>query len=453
MSQVNGQPMSDRLIESYAFLEALYQRPIRPVREVGLSRSEWLMNGLTGPHEAYPSVHITGSCGKGSTTTMMGSMLSAQGYKVGLFRSPHFDDYRERIVIGAEAISEPDWLRWFEAVREPASQLEQTEFGRPSLFEFLWAMAAAHFAEEGVDIAVVEVGMGGRLDATNVLNPEVSVVTTVSLEHTAILGPTEEAIATEKAAIIKSGSHAVTAVDHRGALKVIQDRCRQVGAPLWRVGEEIGVEDGFHSLGIKTPLREHRDIRLSLAGSYQVGNAAVAIGAIDALVVRGHAVSADAVRAGLASARLPGRFEIFAGNPVVVLDGARNRASAAALRQSVTSSFAGKKVHLVIGVLDDKDAGGVADELAPLVESVSVAPPPYAQRTVRLGRLVQEFRRLGKTVSEFGSAGEAMERAMNVAGVEDVVLVTGSLYLVAEARRSLIRASGKTLTATTRIGA
>jgi len=232
--------------DSIQLLEALYRKPLVPARLAGLRRTYTLLNLLDNPHRGIRTIHVSGTAGKGSTTTMVGSILTAAGFQTGLFRSPHLRHYPERIAVGEDEINEGDWLRLFQQVWPLVEMLAQNEpaeyrLGRPSLFEVLFAMSSLYFRECQVEWAVVEAGIGGRFDPTNALAPDVAVITNVSLEHTRILGPTVAAIAGEKAAIIKPGGASVTAARDPEALEVIQSRARLVGSPLTIVGRDLQV--------------------------------------------------------------------------------------------------------------------------------------------------------------------------------------------------------------------
>jgi len=440
------------LLASFEYLEALYHRPILPPKTVGLRRIETLLELLGNPHRAFESVHVTGTCGKGSTATMIGSILTAAGMKAGIFRSPHLDTYRDRIGIGSGSVSEPDWLAAFEIVRLVAEDMEAGrvsgyDLGRVSLFEMVWAMAAYHYALTEVDFAVVEVGIGGRLSPTNVLLPEVSVVTNVSLDHTAVLGPTEVDIAREKARIIKPGNAATSAATQSDVIAVIRERAEETGSKLWLVGEEVRFDLHTHDLrgetfSVTTPLRRHDGLEVGMLGLHQVVNAATAVSALDLVSERGFAVSDEAVQRGLRAARLPGRFEVVSSDPLIVLDGARNVASATVLAQTVTDLFPDNPVTLLIGVLGDKDAEGIVDVLAPLARSAVVTEPPWEGRVGDLSRLETALRHHLAEVEFRPDAAEALAAGLAQTAGGGLLLVTGSLYLVAQIRQLLLGVSG-----------
>lgn len=442
---------SEPLDESFSYLESLYHQAILPPRDVGLKRIEYLLKRLASPHKEFAAVHVTGTCGKGSTTTMIGSVLTAAGYCTGLFRSPHLQTYRERMAIGDDLIDVDTWLEVFGRVRPVADEMRSGhatgyDLGRPSLFEFLWAMAAVYFAQAGVDLAAVEVGVGGRLSPTNVLRPRVAVLTNVSLDHTNILGPTETDIAREKAAIIKPGSRSCTAATQPEVLEQIRARASEVDSPLWILNEDVHCSMGRHDLtgetmSVETPYRRHADISVPLLGEHQVVNAATAVAAVDLLSKSGVDASPTAVAAGIASARFPGRFEVVSDEPTIILDGARNAASAAVLRRTMEDLYPGRRVVILLGVLGDKDAGAIVSELGPVSSTAVVTQPPWEARTGDPQALVCALNPYVEAVEYVENYELALEAARRLQTRGDVLLVTGSLYLVGAIRELLCRSS------------
>ncbi len=434
--------------ESFAYLEDLYKRPIVPPEVAALNRIGYLLDRLGNPEREFKSIHITGTCGKGSTATMTARILEAAGYRVGLFRSPHLETYRERIAIQSDPVDESDWLRAFQEVHPFVEAMENGtatgySLGRPSLFEVIWAMGALHFARSEVDMAVVEVGVGGRLSATNVLEPEVAVVTNVSLDHTALLGPTEESIALEKSQIIKTGSHAITAATQPPVLDVIRRRCDDAHSPLWVVGADVVPRVRMCDLqgevvDISTPVADHASLKVPLLGRHQVLNAATAVAASDAVGGRGVCVPAEAVRAGLKAAALPGRFEIIRREPLVILDGARNGASARVLRNTLDELFPDSDIVLMMGVLKDKDAEAIVDPLGLRSHCAVVTNPPWEGRQGDPERLMAALGRVVPEVSYISSVPEALEVGLSKVRDGGLLLVTGSLYLVAAVRKLLV---------------
>ncbi len=425
-------------------LDELWSRPIVPAARVKLGRATALLQHLDNPHTSFRSVHVAGSSGKGSTTTMVGTILQQAGNRTGYFRSPHLESYTERIAIDGVDISEPEWVACFEAVwpivcRMIDGSLPGYDAGRPSFFEVLFAMATVHFRSHGVEWAAVETGMGGRLDATNTLASEVAAITNISLEHTQVLGKTVRAIAGEKAAIIKSGSHAVTAAGG-DALDVIERRALDVGAPLMVIPRDVWFDVGDESVtGTELVLRSRHGLAITvdlpLGGRFQATNAATAVAVILALRERGVYISDADIIAAMESVRVPGRFEVMTGTPQVILDGAHNPAAAAAFRQSLDRMRLVKRVVLLFGALTDKNVEEMAAHLAPRADLVVLTTTPDTPRAFGAAGLEVHFK--GHRTLAIDDAGLALERALAETGPDDTLVVCGSLYLVGFVRARL----------------
>lgn len=437
--------MSWTFDESIAYLEKLHAEPLRRARETGLRRARALLECVGNPHLGLPSVHITGSCGKGSTTAMVESVLRASGIRTGLFRSPHLESYTERIAADGRDIDEASWVAAFARVhpaveRMRANSLPGYDLGRPSFGEVLFAMACLYWRDRAVEWAAVEVGLGGRLDATNVLASEVAVVTNVSLEHTAILGDTLAKIAGEKAAIIKAGSRAVTAAGAPEALSVIERRAREVGAPLIVVPRDVRSHIRQRRSTGQTISLISRDytaeVRLRATGDFQAQNAATAAAAVLALRSRGVNLPDDAIVRGLESAALPGRFECFPGQPLVILDGAHNPAEALAVRQTIDSVLPDEPLVLLFAAMADKSVPEMAAHLAPCARHVVVTRNPGSSRASPPDDLARAFSGRGSVVEAVEDPDEALDRCLALAGA-GTVLICGSLYLVGSLRRRL----------------
>ena len=305
-------------------------------------------------------------------------------------------------------------------------------------------MAALHFAESGVDLGVVEVGVGGRLSPTNVLAPLVAVLTNVSLDDTGFLGPTEADIAREKAQIIKPEGAVASAVTQPAVVEIVRERAHETGSTLWLVGRDVSSELATHdvhgeTLTVRTPVRDHTNLVVPLLGMHQAVNAATAVSAADLLTTLGIPVPDEAVHDGLAGVAFPGRFEIVSSDPLVILDGARNVASAHALRETLDDLFPGRPVILLIGVLGDKDAHGIVEELAPGAKSAIVTTPPWEGRVGDLSRLQSALNEHILDVRFIPEAEVALRAALEAQTGDDIVLVTGSLYLVAAIRHQLLQ--------------
>ncbi|MCC7138695.1 MAG: bifunctional folylpolyglutamate synthase/dihydrofolate synthase [Planctomycetes bacterium] len=415
-------------------------------RPFDLARMEALLDAVGRPERGPVTAHVTGSKGKGSTCRMLDAVLRAAGRgPVGLYVSPHLESLAERVSVDGRPVSGAALARATEALRPALRAAEGTE-RFPTFFEVLTAAAHVAFRAAGCRSVVLEVGLGGRLDATNVCTPSVTAVTTVELEHVKLLGDTVEKIAAEKAGILKPGVPCVTAVPATsGALAVVEARARAVGAPLDRVGREVTLSDVVAGPGPRLaltvagpdsapPLR----VEVPVAGEHQAGNAAVAVA-----MARRLGVGDDAVRAGLARVTLPARMEPVLARPTVVIDGAHTVASAQAARRALATCFAFRRLHLVVGALEEKDVRGI---LAPLLDGAASAvavtvESPRALAADALAALVREGAP-GATVGTAPDAATALATALARADADDLVLVTGSLYLAGAARAAARRLAG-----------
>ncbi|MFQ5986397.1 MAG: glutamate ligase domain-containing protein [Thermoplasmata archaeon] len=414
--------------ESLTYLYGLERLGVR----LGLDNVLQLLDRLGNPHETFPSVHVAGSKGKGSVCAFLDAILRKAGYRVGLYTSPHLVRFNERIRVDGEPISDADVLRLTEAIRPYAEAMRaQGAAYQPTFFEFTTALAFRYFKEQGVDIAVVEVGMGGRLDATNVLRPLVSIITHIEREHTQYLGKTVRRIAREKAGIIKEGVPVWT-VDQE-ALAVIATRADAVGAPLYVVGRDVRLErisGGLEGQKFSLADGERRTYRIPLLGTYQPENAALAYGAIRSLQEQGRAVGRRALREGFATTHWPARFEIVNHAPTIVVDSTHTPDGARRLRETVEEVFPGRKAVVVLGVLEDKNPRGIAAELAPVARRFIVTQPD-ATRAYPASAAAQALDPSDAIVMT--PIAKAIEYGLEEAGPTEIVLITGSLYTAGEA--------------------
>ncbi len=404
---------------------------------LGLDRTRELLARLGNPQDAVRFVHVAGTNGKGSTCAFIASILQKAGYRTGLFTSPYIVEFSDRIRVDGINISDADLLAVTLDVKAAADAMDD----HPTEFELMTAVAFLHFARSGCDIAVAEVGLGGRLDSTNVLeHPEICVITPISLDHTAILGNTIAAIATEKAGIIKPGVPVLTCPQDFEAASVIQNKAAQEDAPLTVVdfSQIAGVPEDFSYRGFS-------HLHASLHGAYQTKNAALAIEAVLQLRALGWKILDGAVEQGVASTQWPGRFEIVEGSPTFVIDGGHNVQGARALVESLDRSFPDRKPVFVIGVLEDKDYPTMLEILLPHGAAfVCTAPPnPRALSAYKLARAIrftcQDM--LGCTAErncyEAEDIPEAIQKACELAGPDGLVVICGSLYMVAEVKQAL----------------
>ncbi len=403
-----------------------------------LERMRLILDRLSRPHLAAPTVHVAGTDGKGSTAAMVASILSAQGYRVGLYTSPHLHSVTERIRVGMEPIGRGDFAALLFRLWPHALWVEREgSYGPMSFFEMMTAMSFDHFRERRVDFQVVEVGLGGRLDSTNVVEPEVSVITPVSLDHVATLGGTLALIAGEKAGIIKQGRPVVMAPQREEAAEVVRRVASERSAPLmevaagmtWRTVEADAGGARFRLCGA----RGSYDLRTRLLGAHQVENAATAVAAAETLVERGFALSPESIAAGIERAEWPGRLQALSdAGPLLVVDGAHNPAAARRLVQAVRAHFEFERVILVVGSLGGHAARDVLAHLAGLSPAV-VAVRSRHPRSVAASVVAESAREMGlRVVGEHEVVAEGVEWALDMARGGDMVLGTGSLSVAAE---------------------
>jgi len=404
-----------------------------------------LLGALEHPERAYPAIHITGSKGKGSVAAMTQAVLTAHGRRTGLFTSPHLVSYRERIQIDGRLIDPEEVVVGVERVDSAAAELERagTLDRTPTFFEVTTALALDWFARERVDVAVVEVGIGGRLDATNVLDSRVGVITTLELEHTDVLGPTLSEIAQEKAGIFHPGMTGVVGELPKEAARVVESEAARVGVPLWHAGTEVRVTDRTLSeegqmFSVHLPAQEWTGIHLPLLGRFQPGNAALALGAASRFVssVSGK-LDADQVRSGLATVHWPARLERIARRPELFYDVAHTPDSARAVAQSLAeiSPLADPvQSAVVFGCLRGKDVPRILDAFAPLARTLVAVPvrserglDPAEVRVAAVGRFPRIV--LARSVQEGLQLGRA------ATGADGLTLVVGSDYLIGELLR------------------
>ena len=444
-------PETIRYLESFINYEKI---PVYPYKEsLKLERIRDFLSAIGDPQDSLRCIHIAGSKGKGSTCAFIAYILREAGHKVGLYTSPHLSDFRERIRILTQnsklktqssefegMISENELSELIEKLKPAIEEYNKnSKYGPLSFFEVYTALAFVYFKEKKVDLAVLETGLGGRLDGTNAVNPLVCAITPISFEHTQKLGNTLREIATEKAGIIKVHSselvahslNVISAPQEEEAMKVIRNRCQEVGAKLCEVKKDIKYqkrEDGFD---IKGRLKEYRDLKIKLLGGHQIVNAAVAVGVIEALRDCGINIGDEAVREGSYNTIWPGRCEVISKNPLVILDGAQNIASAQALKKSIKENFNYKKLILVLGVSKDKDIKGICRELYDLADEIILTQadnPRAADPQI----LAQYFKNKATYIT--GNVKEAKALGKRIARKEDLILATGSLFVVGEFR-------------------
>jgi len=413
-----------------------------------LSRVERLLAAVGNPHAQFPAVHLAGTKGKGSTAAVIESCLRAAGYRTGFYTSPHLHTFRERIQVAGRKIAREEVVALVDEVRP---LIERTP--GVTTFEAITAIGFLYFCRSEVDVAVVEVGLGGRLDATNVLTPEVSVITSLSLDHTYLLGDTLGEIAYEKAGIIKPGVPAVSAPQRAEAIKVLEAISRGRGVPLTEVGRDWDYEPGPADMdGQAFTVRLVTDGGSELDGEYwmpllgrhQLENGTSAIAALDVLRQRGFHVPVEAVRAGLRDVHWPGRLEILSREPSLVVDCAHNPYSAQVLRRALEEWFPGQRWVLIFGASADKDIAGMLKALLPISEYTIVtrSDHPRAAAPIELADVVAS---VGGGAEVSLNMRKSLRRGLAVMDPGSGLLVTGSIFLVADAREEWARYTGAPL--------
>ncbi|MFH1485580.1 MAG: folylpolyglutamate synthase/dihydrofolate synthase family protein [Chloroflexota bacterium] len=402
-----------------------------------LRRMEQLLERLGNPHLGAHTVHVAGTKGKGSTAALISSALVASGLKTALFTSPHLHTMRERIVVDGEMITPEDFAALMTSLQPEVEAVHrQSSFGGLTTFEILTALAFAYFARRRVQFLVVEAGLGGRLDATNVVKPEVCVITSISLDHTEVLGHSLAKIATEKAGIIKAAAAVVCSPQRDEVLEVIGRICVEKGTRLISVGKDVrwrclDVTEMGQSFEVEGNL-DRCVLRIPLLGEYQLENAAAAVAALEELIARGAAVSRQGIALGFERVRWPGRLEVVGRSPAIVVDGAHNRYSAMKLMEAISQYFTFHRLILVLGTSSDKDISGIVDELVPFADEVIITRSRHP-RSASIAAILSEFNSRTKEVRVADDVPSAMAAALSAAKPTDLILATGSLFLVAEA--------------------
>ncbi|HOX54280.1 MAG: bifunctional folylpolyglutamate synthase/dihydrofolate synthase [Candidatus Omnitrophica bacterium] len=444
MNYIEAQDYLNSFINYETKLEFPYKESFK------LERMQDLLESLDNPQDAVKSIHIAGTKGKGSTSAYCANILKEAGFRTGLYTSPHLNTFRERIRIldgkiqdqdpyFSGMISEKDVCIYVERLKQGIERFnKKSSWDKLSFFEVYTALAFLYFKDKKVDFVVLETGLGGRLDATNAADSLVSVITPISFEHTQKLGNTLKEIATEKAGIIKKKNQVVvSAIQPDEALSAIKKRCQEFDAKLYVMGKDIFFEELFSDINGQVfnyfdSFCEYANLRTSLLGSHQLINAATAIGIIDALRLFNFIVPPEAIKKGLEATSWPGRFEIMAKDPFVILDGAQNAASAEVLKKTIKKIFGDQKVILILGVSQDKDLQGICRELELIAKTVILtkADNPRASEPKNL---IQFFPK-NKEIRLTSSVKEAIELSKAISEKTDIILASGSLFVVGEAR-------------------
>jgi dihydrofolate synthase/folylpolyglutamate synthase len=419
----------------------------------GLERIIAVLDAMANPHKGYGIVHVAGTNGKGSTSAMLDSILRAAGLRTGLYTSPHLERINERIRVDGKEISDAEFAAVFTRVRQAIEELLAS--GRlaahPTFFECVTAIAFVYFAEAKAEFAVCETGMGGRLDATNILLPEVAVITQIDFDHENYLGHSIEEIAGEKAGIIKPGARVVSAAEHLIARVVIRRRCAEQSAFLVEIEnafflEDVVAHDGCFSFtaisydsGVRIP------VALRLPGRFQVRNALTALATVRMLAERGAPIDEEAITRGFAAASWPGRLEKINERPEIYVDGTHNPAGAREISVFWEQFLANRKIYLVYGAMRDKAVDEIAGLLFPRAAAVILTTPAQS-RAISAPLLAEMTSHHARRAEIVPDPRQALARALELAAPDDVIFITGSLYLVGELRQEwMSRKGGKSV--------
>ncbi|MCF8110951.1 MAG: bifunctional folylpolyglutamate synthase/dihydrofolate synthase [Desulfobacteraceae bacterium] len=401
--------------------------------KLGLDIIGAMLENLEHPEKNFSCIHVAGTNGKGSIASALTAILQASGYRTGLFTSPHLVRFNERICINGRQISDQGVVEAYEAVRAAAPKDRE-----PTFFEYSTAMALYLFARAKIDLAVMETGMGGRLDATNILKPDLCIISNISLEHRDYLGNTIAQIAAEKAGIIKPNTPVVTGASQKSATEVIEKTGREKSAPVFRRGRDFRIrrQKGtnrdfkftYHGIDHKWS-----DMRSSLRGIHQLDNAALVLASCEILMRQGASINLESVKKGMENVNWPGRLEIMDTRPAVIIDGAHNLIAARRLAAFLKDYAEKQKITLVIGILDDKPYRAMLKSLVPLCNRVIITRPKI-ERSLPAAVLARTAGEITERAEIVEDVAEAVSRAMEVTDENDVVCIAGSLYVVGEAK-------------------
>lgn len=400
--------------------------------KLGLSTIRRILKGLGNPQDNFSCIHVAGTNGKGSVASALATILNASGYKAGLYTSPHLVRFNERITINNRPISNNNVVEAYKAVK-------QINHGKrePTFFEFTTAMALYEFSRQNVDWAVIETGMGGRLDATNIIKPALSIITNISVEHREYLGNTIAQIAEEKGGIIKKDTPVITGIKQKQAVSVVKEIAGKKSAPIFRLGDNFRVKRNksgtFTYFGIENTWR---NLQTGLLGNYQVDNAALVVAACEMLNKKKAGIPIESIRKGLANNNWPGRLEVVSANPFVLLDGSHNLIAARNLARYLSDNLSNRNITLVIGILDDKPYSAMLKSLLPVCKRAIITSPKI-DRALSPERLLAVAENLISDVTIIPDVSNAVNHAIESARPDDAVCIAGSLYVVGEAKEAL----------------
>ena len=422
-----------------------YQEAMKYITEVGnfgsnygLERTYKLLELLDNPQDKLKIIHVAGTNGKGSTTAMITSMLKGCGYKVGMYTSPFLEEFEERIQINGENIPKEKLAQLITKIKYAVDKVIEEGYNHPTEFEIITVLMFLYFATEEVDFAVVEVGLGGRLDSTNVITPILSVITSISFDHTNLLGNTLEEIATEKAGIIKSCIPTVIYPQEEMAERVISSKCQELDSKLYKINKEdaklinIIKEDKIYQQ-VKVKLDDEYDVKLPLLGEHQILNLAVALKALEVIKDKAPKLNMESIVKSIATVRWNGRLEIMSNSPYVVIDGAHNIQGITQLDKNIKKYFEYKDMYLILGILADKDVEDMVKVITPKAKKVFTVTP-NSMRAETAEELMNEVKKYNESCEAYNDYKNAFEDALKLCKKDDLLLISGSLYMIGEMR-------------------
>lgn len=405
---------------------------------LGLENMKELLNRLSNPQDELKFIHIAGTNGKGSVLAYVSTVLTEAGYCVGRYISPTLFSYRERIQVNGEYIEKDSLARWVSKIRDAIETMVQERKTHPTVFEIETALSFLYFKEKKCDFVVLETGMGGLLDATNVVKTTVAeIMVSISLDHLGVLGNNLREIAQNKAGIIKPETVVITAEQEKEAMEVLASVCQEKKCNLY-IAEKKDIRNIHYGYDGQTfDYKQYQKLEISLAGSYQILNAALAVEALERIKMLGYKISEEQLRRGLKKATWKGRFTILQKNPVFVIDGAHNRDAAKVLRQSIDLYFADKKIFYIMGMFKDKEYEEVLRQTADRAEYIFTIETPNNVRALPAEELAQAAKKYNSNVEAADTIEEAVEKALAIADKEDVIIAFGSLSFLGQLTKTV----------------
>lgn len=413
--------------QAVEYISSLQKRGWR----LGLDRILYFLNLIGNPHQELKFFHVAGTNGKGSVTAMLQSVLFECGYNVGAFYSPYVYDFRERIQHGKDLISADDVIRLTKTLIPFNEAIEKTEYGGLTEFEFKTAMGFLYWKEKKCDYICLETGLGGRLDATNVVTPQVSIITEIGLDHTQHLGNTIEKITVEKAGIIKPKIPVVTGVTNKNSLNIIQEISAQRMSPLWAIDKNVFVNSHLSSCDVKTPKFHWQNITTNLIGRHQHRNLALCISALEITDTQFHEKE---LRKGLNNVSLPGRFEVISQKPTIILDGAHNPQSVSVLLKTIQEHYPNHKVKIIYSASTGHDVAGTVSQLVKASNDIIICEMNHT-RKMPLNEMQNIISEHSNLIKYFTTSQDALQYALSNIKQEELLLITGSFYLLHEIKQ------------------